>query len=152
MTTLNNRQQALAKLIAEKAISKQEELIPLLKKEYKIETTQAMVSRDLQTLGCIKIIHEKKRIYAIPEKNTQREILQLGVKSIQHNESTIVVHTSPGLAPFVGDAIDQANLDIIGCLSGENAVFVSPKSIKNIKNTVADLKKLTGLKEETNNE
>jgi transcriptional regulator of arginine metabolism len=48
----------------------------------------------------------------------------------------IVIKTYPALADFVGDCVDQhINLDVLGCLAGENVVFVIPKSTKNIGRT-----------------
>jgi len=140
----NNRQKAIEDLITSHAVSNQEELLAILKVEYGIESTQAVVSRDLKALGCVKKIENKKRIYTLPNKDTQQEILRLAVKSIEHNEVMIVINTGAGLAPFVGDTIDQKELNILGTVAGENIVFVSPKSIKNIKSIVASLKKLVG--------
>jgi transcriptional regulator of arginine metabolism len=141
----NERQKAIEDLITNYAIGNQEELIVLLEAKHGIESTQAVVSRDLKALGCVKKIENKKRIYTLPAKDTQREILRLAVKSIEYNEVMIVVNTGAGLAPFVGDTIDQLDLNLLGTLAGENVVFVSPKSIKDIKNVVVSLKKLVGL-------
>ncbi len=67
----------------------------------------------------------------------QSEILKLALIDITHNESMIVIKTYPALADFVGDRIDEVEeeLEVLGCLSGENTVFVTPKSVKNIKKT-----------------
>ena len=140
----NDRQKAIAELIGKHAIASQEELIALLKSEYKIESTQTAVSRDLKDMGCIKAIYGNKRVYALPQQDTRKEILRLAIKGIQYNETQIALHTGMGLAPFVGDFIDQQELDIIGCIAGENVVFVAPSSIKNIAKVVAALKALIG--------
>jgi len=60
----------------------------------------------------------------------------LAVVNVDHNENLIVIKTHPGLAAFVGDCIDQhKDLEILGCLAGENVVFVAPKFIKKIEAT-----------------
>lgn len=130
---MNMRQQALISIIEDHEVSNQEQLIQLLKEEFAIETTQTVISRDLKALGCVKKTQGDKRIYALPEKDVKKEILRMAVKDVQHNESMIVISTGAGLAPFVGDTIDELDLDILGSLAGENAVFVAPKSVKNIK-------------------
>lgn len=148
MDFYNERQQALASVIERFEVGSQEELMALLKSEYGIESTQAMISRDLKVLACVKKIHHDKRIYALPSRDTQQEILRLAIKEIQHNGVMIAVHTEAGLAPFVGDLIDQKGLEIMGCLAGENVVFVSPKKIEEIKSVVEALKSLLGFVKE----
>ena len=75
-------------------------------------------------------------IYEMPDVDVTTEILRLALLDIAHNESMIVIKTHPGLADFVGDCVDRhSDLDVLGCLAGENVVFIIPKSIKNIRKT-----------------
>ena len=67
-------------------------------------------------------------------------MLQLSVLEVKHNEALIVVNTLPGLADFIGDIIDRANLNILGCVSGENTVFITPASTKEIKKVYISVK------------
>lgn len=130
------RHDAIKELIKTFAISDQEALVELLAKHYDIQTTQAAVSRDLRRLGIVKT----KEGYEAPDLDVTAEILKLALVDIVHNESLIVIKTYPALADFVGDYIDQQDdLDILGCLSGENVVFVTPLSIKQIKKTYTAL-------------
>ena len=152
MSSFHKRKKALEDLITKRAIRNQEELITLLKEEYHIETTQTVVSRDLKMMGCVKTIQDNQRIYTLPRHNTQQKLLHLAIKEIQFNETMIVVHTEGGLASFVGDMIDQKCLEIMGTVSGENVVFVAPKSIHHIADIVLSLKKLAGLVEDEKNE
>lgn len=128
-----SRQNAIKELVKKIAISDQKQLIELLLEHYKIETNQAVVSRDLRKLGVTKKIVKGKQIYEIPDVDITTEILRLALLEIDHNETMIVIKTHPGLASFVGDCVDQhTDLEVLGCLAGENVVFVIPKSIKNI--------------------
>jgi transcriptional regulator of arginine metabolism len=62
------------------------------------------------------------------------EILRYAVVSIRHNEALIVITTIGGTAAFVGDYLDtQTDLNILGTLAGENMVFVTPTSMKDIE-------------------
>lgn len=130
------RQQAIKELIKKMAITDQKQLVELLIEHYEVETNQAVISRDLRKLGVVKKMVNGSLIYELPDIDVTTEILRLALVDIDHNESMIVIKTHPGLADFVGDCVDQhTDLDVLGCLSGENVVFVTPKSIKNISQT-----------------
>ncbi len=131
-----SRQEAIQELVKKKAISDQNELVQLLERHYGIEANQAVVSRDLRKLGIVKKMINGALIYEVPQVDVSAEILKLALVDICYNESMIIIKTHPALADFVGDCIDlHDDLDVLGCLSGENTVFVSPKSIKNIHKT-----------------
>lgn len=140
MSDTKIRQDAIVALLNKIAISDQNHLVELLKKHHGIDTNQAVVSRDLRKLGVVKQHVNNVLIYKLPHIDVKAEILRLALIDISHNEAMIVIKTYPGLAAFVGDSIDQdKELEILGCLAGENAVFVTPKSIKNIKQTYETL-------------
>lgn len=128
------RQESIKELIKKYPIENQDMLVDLLKKEYGIETNQTAVSRDLRELGVTKYRFKEAMIYELKEIDVTKEILRLGVLDVVHNESMIVVKTLAGLAPFVGDFLDQqTEAGVLATLAGENVVFVTPNSIKNIK-------------------
>lgn len=130
------RQDAIKDLVSHYPIEDQLELVELLKKKYGIETNQAQVSRDLRRLQISKQSHPDKKIYSLPSHNVHRDILLLGIQDIDCNESMIVIRTMPGIAPFVGDYIDQQeNLEILGSIAGENTIFIVPRSARNIQET-----------------
>jgi transcriptional regulator of arginine metabolism len=134
------RQEAIRELIQKKAISDQKHLVDLLKSHYGIDTNQAVVSRDLRKLGVVKKMIHGTLAYDLPLVDVTTEILRLALVDISHNESMIVIKTHPALADFVGDCVDQyTDLEVLGCLSGENTVLVVPKSVKNIHKTCATL-------------
>lgn len=130
------RQNAIVDLLKKIAISDQNQLVELLKKYHGIDTNQVAVSRDLRKLGVVKQLINDALIYNLPQTDIETEILRLALIDISYNEVMIVIKTYPGLAAFVGDYIDQnQELEVLGCLAGENVVFVTPKSIKKIKQT-----------------
>ncbi len=135
---IGKRQAAIQQILKKERVSDQGLLVELLWKLYKIETNQAVVSRDLRKLGVIKKQIKGELIYELPTVDILAEILRLAIVDVAHNESTIVITTQPALADFVGDSVDSLeDLEILGCLAGENVVFVAPKSIKNIEKTCA---------------
>jgi arginine repressor len=133
---LQARKEAIKELIKKHPIESQDMLVDLLKKEHAIETNQSVVSRDLRELGVTKHKFKDTMIYELKEINIPKEICQLGVLDMVHNESMIVVKTLAGLAPFVGDFLDlQTEAGVLATLAGENVVFVTPQSTKNIAKT-----------------
>jgi transcriptional regulator of arginine metabolism len=138
-TEFTARQEAIRKLLSKEAISDQQQLVERLKAVHAISTNQAAVSRDLQKLGVVKRSH----IYELPQTDIKAEIFKLAILKVEHNETTIVITTFPGLAAFVGDCLDHTEgLDILGCLAGENVVFVTPRSIKTIASTARSIQDL----------
>ena len=145
--TVAARQKAINELLKNELISDQCQIVELLKSRYKIDTNQAVVSRDLHKLGVIKKQVQGSFVYELPQVDIMSEILRLAIVDIDCNEATIVIKTQPALADFVGDCLDQIeDLDILGCLSGENTVFVAPRSIKQIKKTCMDVRQKLGFK------
>lgn len=143
-----DRLEAITKLVGTRSISSQHELIKMLKSEYNIDTTQAGISRDFRRLGISKRDVKGNMIYQMPEVDTTKEILRLAITGVAHNESLIVIKTLAGLAAFVGDFLDLHECDgILGTLAGENMVFVTPISTKEIKKTYKKVKALVGFEE-----
>ena len=134
------RQNAIVDLLKRVDVSDQKQLVELLKKHHGIDTNQVTVSRDLRKLGVVKHVINDTLVYTLPQTDVKKEILRLALLDISHNEVMIVIKTHAGLAAFVGDYIDHhQDLEVLGCLAGENTVFVSPKSIKKIKQTYETL-------------
>ncbi len=132
--TLSYRQDKIKELIKKRSISDQHKIVELLKENYGIETNQAVVSRDLRNLGIVKKSIQGMMVYECPTIDVRTEMLKLALVDISHNEAMIVIKTHPGLAAFVGDCLDEyADLEILGCLSGENVVFAAPKTVKKIE-------------------
>lgn len=149
---ISERQQAIKELIQTYEITDQHKLVELLKLKYGIEVNQTLVSRELHKLRVTKTPFENKLVYELPEEKTDpaKEILRLAVTKVVHNEVIIIVHTLAGLADFVGDYLDAhgSTIEILGTLAGENVVFVSPQSIKNIKTVYDQVCKLLLIKQQ----
>lgn len=127
------RQDAIQEIVRKELISDQNKLVERLLSVYGIETNQVTVSRDLGKLGIIKKKIKGEMFYELPSIDVKTQILMLAILSIECNETMIVIKTHPGIAAFVGDCLDQCpDLKILGCLAGENVVFVVPQSMKEI--------------------
>lgn len=139
MTKSRKRLEVIKQIIESQEISNQSDLIEILENKHKILSTQASVSRDLKKIGVATKTKGNKRVYTLMHKDTHQEMLKLAIEDVQYNEMMIVIHSTAGTADFVGDIIDSKELDILGCIAGENTIFVVPKSIKKIKQTYLDL-------------
>lgn len=147
------RQEAIKELIKKFAVSDQHHLVELLAEHYGIDTNQAATSRDLRKLEIVKKMNKGVMAYEVADIDVTKEILKLAVVDIDHNESMIVIKTQPGIAAFVGDNLDKCvELDILGCLAGENVVFVTPKSTKKIHATFEKVCEMVYFKKSTKQE
>ncbi|HEU63834.1 MAG TPA: hypothetical protein ENH96_00395 [Chlamydiae bacterium] len=136
----STRQSLVKKLLLNEKITDQKQLVDILEKKFNIKTNQAAISRDLHRLKVVKKKRDKELIYELPTKDVTFEILKLGILGIELNEVMILINTYPGLAPFIGDQIDKLDdSNIMGCIAGENVVFITPKTIKNISKTYKEL-------------
>jgi transcriptional regulator of arginine metabolism len=134
--TMSNKQRkkAIQELITYRAVTDQEMLVRLLHEHHGIVATQSAVSRDLKQLNIIKMRSTHGMRYELPSVDVTKSILELAIITIHYNEALIVIETVEGLAAFVGDYLDQAQeIDLLGCIAGENAVFVAPRSVKKIE-------------------
>ncbi len=131
--SVQSRKKAIKELIKNYPVENQDSLVALLKTEYEIETNQSVVSRDLRELGVTKHRFKDTMVYELKEIDVIKEILHRGVLDVVHNESMIVIKTLGGLAPFIGDSIDSKGVEgVLATLAGENVVFITPHSTKNI--------------------
>ena len=138
----NDRQRALRDLLKQEPLRDQETVVRRLAEVYGIQTTQAVISRDLQAIGAAKKASKGGGCYVLPEEDLQVEILKRAVVDVRHNETMVCIVTGAGLAAFVGDWLDHSDLDILGCLAGENVVFVAPKTTADVAMLAERIKKV----------
>lgn len=136
-----SRLSALRKLLEAGETSTQEELVRELKAQ-RFAVTQSTVSRDLSRLNAIKTRDASGRIvYRLPDDlmiptPPATEMRGLLV-DIHHNESLIVVKTTPGSASLLARLLDQSRPEgILGTIAGDDTIFVAPSSIRKIAKTV----------------
>jgi len=103
-----------------------------------IETNQSKISRMLRKLGAIKVtnlygetIYRLPHDYAPPKTGTALTEL---VTNITHNESMVVLHTSPGSASLIARLLDhhRDDLNILGSVAGDDTIFIVPQSVHDI--------------------
>jgi transcriptional regulator of arginine metabolism len=78
-----------------------------------------------------------------PEQEEERLTTLIGfeIEQIEANEIMVLIKTLPGRAQGVAEIIDHLHLpSVLGTLAGDNTVFILPRSIKKIKETVSALR------------
>jgi transcriptional regulator of arginine metabolism len=123
------RRAAVARLIRERRIGTQEELLAALLEDG-VETTQATLSRDLARLGARRVSEPGGGTrYELAQEERRDGLDAVGrlVASVACNGSIVVVRTHPGSAPAVARAVDLAHLsEILGTIAGDDTVFIAP--------------------------
>lgn len=140
MTEPERRRHAVARIIRDRRIATQEELLAALRAE-SFDATQATLSRDLARLGARRTARpEGGTYYELSEEERRDGTKALGqlVADVSCNGSLVVIHTRPGSAPAVARAIDLAQLpEILGTIAGDDTIFVAP-SRENRARALAD--------------
>lgn len=123
------RHAAILRLVHERPISTQSELVAALRSEGH-EVVQTTVSRDVHELGLIKIRDASGRLaYAYPEDSGFAEEVSDAVSrwalTFEASGNLVVVTTPYGYASALAQAIDVArHPHIAGTIAGENTVLL----------------------------
>jgi len=135
----------IKQILASRTITTQSELASAMRKEG-FKTTQATLSRDMKELGIAWVYTPSGAKYMLsPEQEEERLTTLIGfeIEKIEANESMVVIKTLPGRAQGVAEIIDHLRLQsVLGTLAGDNTVFILPRSIKKIKETIAALREV----------
>jgi transcriptional regulator of arginine metabolism len=129
MTTKFDRQGAILRLVQEHPVSTQEELAEALRLQG-LEAVQATISRDIAQLGLVKVRDQAGRlVYALPGASDLDRLSELTsalrrwAVSLDASGNLLVVHTPPGHANALAQAIDQARLpDVLGTIAGDDTI------------------------------
>lgn len=132
MSSKQQRQQMIVKIIASHNVSSQPELQKLLARN-QVDATQATISRDLEELGAVKVrVAGGEPKYAIPEFEPQRvapsdqlrRVVGEWVAEVTHSGNLVVVRTPPGCAHVVASALDRGGMKgLIGTVAGDDTVL-----------------------------
>ena|SRR5690606_35218024 len=123
------RQLKILELVATRPIRTQDDLADALAQEG-WEVTQSSVSRDISSLGLVKVDgiytrHAATRLNEITDPNERR--LAESLLTVDHaGDALLVLHTPPGEAQRAGNALDLlAWPEIVGTIAGDDTIFVA---------------------------
>ena len=139
------RQNKIKRILSDRIISNQDQILKILKNEG-VNITQATLSRDFADLGVIRTFTPLGVQYVISSTDYGKEIAKLvglEILNIANNENMIVLRTLAGRAQGVADYIDRMNKEeILGTIGGDDTVLVIPNKSSNIDNVLEILKHL----------
>ena len=123
------RQRRIVQILRRRAVSSQEELAALLRRNGE-RVTQATLSRDLEELGAIKVRENGDVVYRLPEEPAAGDewltrMLHEFMLDVDASGNMVVVKTPPGGANAVARALDNAALkDVIGTVAGDDTIIL----------------------------
>ncbi|PID57914.1 MAG: arginine repressor [Ignavibacteriae bacterium] len=139
------RQNKIKRILTERIISNQEQILKMLHNEG-VTITQATLSRDFADLGVIRTFTNLGVQYVLSSTDYGKEIAKLvglEILNIAQNENMIVLRTLAGRAQGVAHYIDRLNREeILGTIGGDDTVLVIPNKISNIDKVIEILKNL----------
>jgi transcriptional regulator of arginine metabolism len=137
--------EALKGILNAGSAASQDDIVKSLRKNGH-DVTQSTVSRALRRLGAIKGTDDAGRaVYRLYEEAplpapVSRSIMDL-ISEITHNDTMIVIHTSPGTASLVAKHLDHHQpAGILGTIAGEDTIFVAPPAKMAIPKVVAAIR------------
>lgn len=140
--TRSSRLILIEKLVSEKNIISQEELLRLMEGTG-MKCTQATLSRDLRQLGISRGFDGKGGYrYILPGKKAQTAETIPGheseaVTGITWARGMMLIHTHPGFASAVALKIDRAGrYEIAGTVAGDDTILLIPRD--NISNEAVE--------------
>ncbi len=146
MSAKLKRQSKIKRILTERIISNQDQILRMLKSEG-INVTQATLSRDFADLGVIRVFTELGVQYLLSSVDYGKEIAKLvglEILNVSYNETAIVIRTLAGRAQGVAHYIDRLNKEeVLGTIAGDDTVLVIPDSTKNIKKIIDFLENLS---------
>jgi transcriptional regulator of arginine metabolism len=131
----SSRQAEIVQLIAEHAVTSQEQLRALLRGRG-IETTQATLSRDIRDLGLVKAATDGAYRVAggtrpgpsDPDGVVRRAVDEY-LRSFERVEQLMVLKTDAGQAQALAIALDRSGLpDVVGTIAGDDTILVICRS------------------------
>jgi transcriptional regulator of arginine metabolism len=125
------RQAVLLRLVRQRALARQEEIVAQMRRAG-FEVTQASISRDIHELGLVKVDGRylpRANLAANAPPNVPAAVvgMVIGVEPVGAN--LVVVRTTSGTASTVAVAIDEQALGgVAGTIAGDDTIFVAVRS------------------------
>lgn len=143
--SVSERLNVLKKILESGKNSTQEEIREMLEAKG-FDVNQSTISRDLKKLGSIKGTDSKGRTtYRLSDTANETSFLAQSmtdlILDITHNDSLIVIQTTPGSASLVARQLDlNKPAGILGTIAGDDTIFVAPSKEVSIKQTIAAIR------------
>lgn len=145
----NKRQERILEIISTQNVSKQQELVQILRNEG-FDVTQATVSRDIKQLKLGKSSPSKGELVRYIEIEAKDDTKQKYVRILKDAyvnmilaQNILVIKTVSGMAMAVAAAIDNLNIkNIAGCIAGDDTIFCAIITDKEAVYVLEEIEKL----------
>jgi len=139
---------AFKALLKEECFGSQGDIVQSLQELGFENINQSKVSRMLSKFGAVRTRNAKQEmVYCLPAEmgvpNTSSPLKNL-VIDLDHNDSMIVIRTSPGAAQLIArllDSIGKAE-GILGTIAGDDTIFIAPAHVDEIHKTLTTIKEI----------
>ncbi|UVV64395.1 transcriptional regulator ArgR [Glaesserella parasuis] len=148
MEKLDSLNEAFKSLLREEKFGSQSEIVTALQEMGFEHINQSKVSRMLSKFGAVRTRNTKmEMVYHLPAElgiPTTSSPLRNLVIDIDHNESVIVVRTSPGAAQLIARLLDSMGKaeGILGTIAGDDTIFITPTRDTSISTLIATITEL----------
>jgi transcriptional regulator of arginine metabolism len=141
------RQAVILRLVQDRAVSTQSELVQALRDEGH-DVVQTTVSRDIGELGLVKVRAPSGRlVYAAPGAGDLDRLRAIGAAmrryaiGVEPGSGGLVIVTTPsGYASALAQAIDEGGHPAIaGTLAGDNTIFIAAREGSEARELCAEL-------------
>ena len=148
----NQKQEDLVKafrqLLKDESCGSQSQIVSVLQEQGFDNISQSKVSRMLSRHGAVRARNARNDlVYCLPPEmgklDANISVRDL-VEEVVNNGVLIVIKTSPGAAQMVArllDSISRAE-GILGCVAGDDTIFVAPANVKEIPAIQESIKEL----------
>lgn len=142
----HHRQQALLRLVGERQLSTQDELVRALRSTG-FAATQATVSRDIVELGLVKVARDGLHVYGAPATTPAagtdrlRRFCEDYPVEAATSGTMVVLRSLPGTANALAAALDAARIaHVVGTLAGDDTVFLAVEREREARPVVQHLR------------
>ena len=140
--------QAFKELLKQEQFGSQGEIVDALKAQGFTNISQSKISRMLSKYGAVRTRNARQEmVYCLPAElgmPTAKSPLRQLVLDIEHNESMVIIRTSPGAAQLIARLLDSVGKaeGVLGTIAGDDTIFIAPLKVSEIEHTIENVKQL----------
>ena len=129
---------AFRQLLKEERCGSQGQIVALLQEQGFENISQSKVSRMLSRFGAVRARNALNHlVYCLPPEMGKLDsglAVKNLVEEVNHNETMIVIKTSPGAAQMIARLLDSmgAKDGIMGCVAGDDTILVMPTTVQDL--------------------
>ena len=139
---------AFKEILKAESYGSQGEIVDGLKHQGFSNISQSKISRMLSKFGAVRTRNARgDMVYCLPPElgmPTAKSPLRQLVLDIEHNESMVIIRTSPGAAQLIARLLDSVGKaeGVLGTIAGDDTIFIAPLKVSEIEHTLENVRQL----------